>query len=118
MSLHSDLKTALSTALSNKLYFLAAPRDTIAPFVIYLVISEEPLMTLQGPEGTVKYTVAFECYGKTGQEALTTKNTLLSTLTADTTLPAKWREPNEEEKYINETDEYMEPVVYSFWHTA
>lgn len=117
MSFQADLKSVLAGVSGGKFFFMVAPKTTIPPFVLYRVVNEFTLETLQGPEGAKRYIVEFNCIGSNGADAIAAKDEVESTLAADTTL-IKFYEPREESSYIPDTDEFMEPLVMGFWHTA
>lgn len=120
MTIEADIVTALAAVAGGRVFPEAAPEKYALPMVIYVADGHEPLMTLGGFEGTTKSTFTFECYGNTKAEALTTAVAVKAAIDAalTTTLKTGFRLPVSKDAYESTTMEFMEPVSYSFWHTA
>ncbi len=114
MSVQSDITTALA-GLSGTVYPDAAPQDEEYPFVVYRRIAFEPVMTLQGPADNARSTFVFECYAATLSAALTLAEEVRAAVLS--AFPGAWREPGDGETYEPVVDAFMEPLVFSFWHT-
>lgn len=113
MSIQTDIVTALASVAGGRVYPQVAPQDAVNPFVVYRIVGNEPLMTLQGYAGTTKYTVEFTSIAGTYAESLSTAGAVQSAIT--TAFPGAFREPPPENQYIPEVDEYAESVTFSFW---
>ncbi len=117
MSIQSDVITALAGVASDRVYPEAAPQDAVLPIVIYKRAHFEPLMTLTGYAGTTKSTFVFECWGTTKAEALSIADSVTAAIDAAAGITIKFREPIGGENYESQSDQYVEPVSYSFWHS-
>lgn len=113
MSLQSSLITALANVAGGKLYAQIIPADARPPYVAYRVLAKDPLSTLDGSTQMTRYSVAFECYGRSYEEALSTAAAVSAAIASSglTYFP----EPSPGEDYIPEADEFMEPVFAGFW---
>lgn len=121
MTIQSDLITALAVVALDatgqaKVFPEAAEQDTLLPLVIYKRINSEPLMTLAGYGGLTKSTFVFECWGATRSSSLDTAAEVIVAIDAATGLTIKFRETVSGEDYESASDQYVEPVSYSFWH--
>lgn len=114
MSLQSDLKTLLSPIASGKFYAQAAPADADEPFIVYRILNKDPLQTLSGSTGHVRYSVAFECYALSYNDALTMAEAVKAAIEGSSLVSFEESAPGEE--YIVDVDGFMEPVFYGFWH--
>ena len=118
MSIESDLYSVLSGLADGNVFIMAAPAQTQPPYVIYRVLEVDPIMTLQGPEGTSKFTIGFEAYGATFSEVKTLEDATKTAIDAAIATLSGWREPRLDDMYYPDLDEFMRPVVYSFWHSS
>lgn len=114
MSVQSEIVTALAAVAGGRVFPQAATADAVKPFVIYKNNGSEPVMTINGYAGITRTSFTFDCWGATAQSALDTAASLRTALEISS---FKWvREPTPDNGYDSESDEYVEPVVYSFWH--
>lgn len=116
MSIQSDIKTALTGIASNRVYPEAAPDNASLPLVVYRKVSSEPLMTLQGYAGTTRFVFVFDCWARTYQEAMTLADSVRTAIEAAAALKPLTREPADPDDYEPSVDQFVEPVLYSFWH--
>ena len=116
MTIQSDITTALASVASGRVYPDAAPQDAAMPFVVYRRTAFEPIMTLQGAATNARSTFVFEAYATTLAGALTLAASVVAALVA--AFPGAWREAADGETYEPVIDAFMEPAVYSFWHTV
>ena len=116
MSIQSDITTALAAVASGAVYPDAAPQDAEYPFVVYRRTGFEPIMTLAGPATNGRSTFVFEAYATTLAGALTLAASVVAAIAA--AFPGAYREPADGEQYEPVVDAFMEPAVYSFWHTV
>jgi Protein of unknown function (DUF3168) len=117
MSIQTEIVTALSAVASGRVYPQVAPADAALPFVVYRVVSQNPLELMSGYSGSTQYTVVFESYATTYQGALTLSASVISAIEAATTL-ISYRDSSSGEEYEPSVDVFMEPVYFGFWHTA
>lgn len=117
MTIESDIVTALSSVASGRVYPNAAPQDAAVPFVVYRLVDADPVNTLRGYAGATKSTFAFESWAATKSSAVTIRAAVQTAIDAVYATLAGFREPPGESGYDPETDQYMEPCVYSFWHS-
>jgi len=124
VSIHSDIIEALeySDVASGNVFPDAAPETAVPPLVIYRRTVYEPIMTLQGPEGTIRSEFVFECWGtKSVSEtakasALALAASVRAAIESSADLWSKYEVPASGEMFEPATLEMMEPVIYSFWH--
>jgi hypothetical protein len=117
MSIQSDLKTALASVASGRVYTDAAPQDAVLPFVIFRRLSNEPLMLLNGYSGVTRSSFIFESWATTKSAALTTASAVATAIDSAAALNSRFREPISGDDYEPNTDQFVELVQYSFWHS-
>ena len=116
MSLQTLLTTALAGVASGNVYAQMAPADISPPFVVWRILSREPVDCLNGSGTNVRYLIAFECYATSYPLAITLAASVASTIDADSTLTS-YPESSPGEEYVQEMDYFMEPVYRGFWAT-
>jgi len=114
MSLQSELMIALAAVAGGQIYPQMAPAEIEPPFVVYRILAKEPLGLLSGGAASVRYSIAFECYGTSYQEALTTAAAVSAAIDASDLTTFHEASPGED--YIFDADEFMEPVFVGIWH--
>jgi hypothetical protein len=102
VSIQSDIYDALAAA-------------NIADGDIYPQAVPEPLMTFAGYAGATKSIFVFECYADSPEEAVTLAGEVRVALEASALSP--FREPGDPDDHVPSLDVYMEPVLFSFWHS-
>jgi len=117
MSIQSDIKTALAAVASGRVYPEAAPDNAALPFVVYRKVAADPLMTLQGYAGQTRFTIVFDCWARTYAEAITLADQVRTAVEAAAALKPQYREPADPDVYEPSVDQFVEPVVYSIWHS-
>ena len=115
MSLQSDIVTALAAVASGKVYPQFVPADVDPPFVVYRVISKDPLSTLSGGVVETNSVVEFDCFADSYSAALTLAGSVRTAITSSGMTYYESTAPGE--NYEPEVDVFMEPVFYGFWHT-
>jgi hypothetical protein len=124
MSIHSDIVDALgyTNVANGNVYPDAAPETALPPLVIYRRSVYDPLMTLQGPEGTARSEFVFECWGAKSAvqtakaSALALASEVRNAIESSVDIWSKYELTATGEQFEQETLEMMEPVIYSFWH--
>lgn len=118
MSIQSDIVTALSAVASGNVYPEMAPEDAVVPLVIYRRILLEPLILIHSPvPATNRSSFVFECWASTKAGALTLAGQVRTAIEASTSFTDDcYLEPVSGEDYESLTDQFVEPVQYSFWH--
>lgn len=117
MSIQSDIVTALASVASGRVYPQVAPAEAALPFVVYRVLSKNPLGLLTGHGGVTQFSVVFECYAATYAAALTLAGQVATAIEAAATL-TEYREQSPGEEYEPVIDVFMEPVYFGFWHNT
>ena len=115
MSLQTDLVTALAAVASGAVYPQFVPADVDPPFVVYRIVSKEPLNTLSGGKVTTNSIVEFDCFASSYAAALSLAADVRSAINASALTFYESTSPGEE--YEQPIDVFMEPVYYGFWHT-
>lgn len=116
MSIQSDIKTVLASVAGGRVYPEAAPDNAALPLVVYRKVSSEPLMTLQGYAGTTRFVFVFDCWARTYLEAMSIADSVRTAIEAAAALKPLTREPADPDDYEPAVDQFVEPVLYSFWH--
>jgi hypothetical protein len=118
MTIQSDIVTALSAVASGKVYPEVAPQDAVVPLVIYRRVLYEPLTLIHSPVPVgARSSFVFECWAATKAGALTLAASVRSAIEATASFTDDcYLEPVSGEDYESVTDEFVEPVQYSFWH--
>lgn len=116
MSLQSDLVSALSSVAGGKVYPQFVPADVTLPFIVYSIISKDPLETLSGGTVQINSTVEFDCYADDYTSALSLAQDVKTAIDADANL-VSYETSSPGENYEPAVDVFMEPVFYGFWHT-
>lgn len=117
MSIQSDIVTALASVAGGRVYPQIAPADAALPFVVYRVLTKNPLGLLTGHGGATQYSVVFECYAETYAAALTLAGQVTTAVEAAATL-TEYREQSPGEEYEPAVNVFMEPVYFGFWHNT
>jgi hypothetical protein len=117
VSIQSDIYDALAAAniADGDIYPQAVPEDVEVPYVAIRKESSEPLMTFAGYAGATKSIFVFECYADSPEEAVTLAGEVRVALEASALSP--FREPGDPDDHVPSLDVYMEPVLFSFWHS-
>ena len=115
MSLQSDIVTALASVASGNVYPQFVPADIDPPFVVYRILSKDPLTTLSAGTVETNSVVEFDCYADTYSAALTLAGNVRTAITGSGLTYYESTAPGE--NYEPDVDIYMEPVFYGFWHT-
>jgi hypothetical protein len=125
VSILSSIKTALdvsgvtSIVGADGVYSDAIPQDKTLPAVVLKRTLFDPVMTLQGPEGTANSVYVFECWASTKSGAIALAGALGTAIEAAAGLSTKYRLPYDgDEQYEPTLDQFCEPVQYSFWHST
>lgn len=113
MSLQSDIVTALAAVAGGRVYPQAAPAETAFPFVVYRIVSKEPLATLGGILEATRYTVVFDAWATTYASALSTADAVRTAIDASALNSFHASAPGED--YEPVVDAFVEPVHYGFW---
>lgn len=122
MSILADIVTALNvvgiTSLvgAEGVYTDALPQDKTLPAITISRTALEELMTLGGPEGTKNSVYMFACWAPRKLDAMTLRDAVCTAMEA-ASIPNRYRVPNDEDPFIEETDQFCERVSYSFWHS-
>ncbi len=121
MSIAADIKTALGSLTLATYWPNYAPEGTDPPAVISSRDSYDPVMTLQGPEGTAQSIYTFACWGSKTPTitAIASARAIAAEVVAAieaSNINLRYRMPVSAEEFAEETLQVMEPVRYSFWH--
>lgn len=121
MSIAADLKTALGSLTLATYWPNYAPEGTDVPVAIGVCDSYDPIMTLQGPEGTANSIYTVQCWGR--KTATTTAKSSALAIAAEvvaaieaSNIKLRYRLGVSAEEFAEETLQVMEPIRYSFWH--
>ena len=122
MSIQADIKTALDAAAvtaivgSAGVFTDAAPQDKELPLIVWKRMKFEQVMTLVGPASTANSIYLFECWASTKAAAMALASAVSAAIEAAASLTNKYRLPYEGEEYEPTSDQFCEPIQYSFWH--
>jgi hypothetical protein len=114
MTIQSDIVTALSSVAGGRIFPQIADENAAYPLVNYRVSNKEPITTIDGITHATKYTVIFECWGKSYQSALDTAASVRSAIQASSLNFYTIDEPDDD--YDVQTDSYLERVFFGFLH--
>lgn len=121
MSIQSDIITVLTggspQVADGRVYPQAAPQDAVLPLVVYRKVSSDPLMTLGGYAGMTKSAFVFECWAGTYAAAMTLADSVRSAIESAEALKPCYREQGDPDDYEPSVDQFVEPVLFSFWHS-
>lgn len=121
MSAQSDIVLAFMGSplplAHERVYPEAAPQDAQRPFVVFRKVAADPLMTLQGYSGQTHYIFAFESWAATYLGAMQQADLIRVAIEASLALQPLYRQPTEPDGYEPAVDEFVETVLYSFWHS-
>lgn len=122
MSIQSDIITALiggsPQVADGRVYPQAAPQNAALPLVVYRRVNSEPLMTLLGYAGTTKHIFVFECWASTYAAALSLADSVRGAIESAAALQPCYREQGDPDDYEPAVDQFVEPVLFSFWHST
>jgi hypothetical protein len=117
MSIHEDITAALSGVAGGKVYTDAAPQDSVPPFVIFRRKYANPLMLLSGPSGEINSGFEFQSWGSNKTSAITLSSAVVAAIESAAAITTKYQEPVSGEEFEPTTDQFVETVQFSFWHT-
>lgn len=104
-------------AASVNAYAKAAPQYDGTPFVVYRRMESDPLQTLDGPSGWRRDDFEFQSWAKTASAAAALRDSVINALVAAaTSLPTAFELPPGESAFDPDTNQHMEPCLFSFWH--
>jgi len=115
MSLQSDIVTALAAVAGGRVYPQVAEQGAAKPFVVYRILSKDPAQKLGGGAGVTNTSVVFDCWAETYAAAIALAEQVRAALDASSLI--SYEESASGEDYELETDEFVEPVNYGFWHS-
>lgn len=116
MSIQGDIRTALASVASGRVYADAAPDNAPLPLVVYRRTGHFPEMTLNGYAGLTRSAFVFEAWAATKDGAVALAGEVVTAIDAGAGLTIKYREPADADEYESSTDQYVDLVAYSFWH--
>lgn len=115
MSLQSDIVSALSAVAGGRIYPQVAEQGAAKPFVVYRILSKDPAQKLGGKAGITNTSVVFDCWAETYAAAIALADQVRTAIDAASLI--SYEESASGEEYELQTDEFVEPVNYGFWHS-
>ena len=122
MSIKDDVIAALAGVAPDdfgnaKVFPDAAPQDVVLPMVIVKRVEYAPENVLAGTTEVARSKFVFECWATTQDEANSIAADVVTAIEAQIAEGmVAYRDIASGEDYQPETDEYVEPVYFSFWH--
>jgi len=114
MSFQSDLIIALSSVANDQIYIQMAPAEIDGDFIVYRVLSDDPVVTMQGPAGMTNYSLAFDCYADTYLGSIALAESVKTAVDSSSLTSFRQSSPGEDYEPIEE--KFLEPVYYGFWY--
>lgn len=68
MAIEADFQAILAPLVNNRCYPLVAPEDVLLPYITYQVVSNVPLLTLDGQTGTEQLRIQVDFWAATYKE--------------------------------------------------
>ena len=115
MSIQSDVVTALASVAGGRVYPQIAEAEADMPFVVYRVINKDPAQRLGSAAGLINTSISFDCWADTYSAAITLAEQVRTAI--DASALVSYEEPASGEDFEPQTDAFVEPVSYGFWHT-
>lgn len=115
MSIQSDIVTALSSVADGRVYPQIAEQEAALPLVVYRIIGKTPAQKLNGGAGIINTTVEFACWAETYAEAISLADSVRTAINAASLI--SYEESSSGEDYEPQTDAFVEPVTFGFWHS-
>ena len=116
MSLQSDIVSILSSVADGKVFPQAAPFNQDVPFVVYRILNKVPVNNFCGYAGKVNYVVAFDCWAKTYDKALSLAGEVDAAFYAADVQSYRDTSPGEDFELLEET--FVEPTYWGFWYDS
>lgn len=118
MTIQSDIIAALNLVAGGSVYSDVAPDGVPLPLVVFRRILYEPLILVHSPiPVAARSSYVFECWAASKSGAITLATSVKTAIEATTSFTDDcYLEPVSGEDYESVTDQYVEPVQYSFWH--
>jgi hypothetical protein len=115
MAVEGDLQTLLGALVSGRCYPVTAPDSPTKPYITYQVISNVPLVNLDGPEGLENRRVQIDIWGDSYGAVKTLEVSVKSAMAGAsfTNVPL----PSPGEGYESDTKLYGVTMDYSVWST-
>ena len=113
MSIELDIQTLLGALVSGRCYPLVAPDPVAKPYITFQVISDNELVVLDGPNGTVNKRVQVNTWAKTYGEAKTLNQSVKDAMKAASFVNIPL--PSGGDQYEPDTQLYGEITDFSVW---
>lgn len=112
MAIEGDVQAVLAALVGGRCYPMVAPDNTVRPYIIFLVVSNVPEVTLDGPVDTENRRIQIDVYDPTYSGVKTLELAIKAAMIAAsfTNIPLVSRET-----YESETKLYRISLDYSIW---
>lgn len=115
MSIQSDIVTALASVAGGRVYPQVAEQDAVMPFVVYRLLSKTPAQKMNGSAGLINTIVEFACWAETYAAAIALAENVRTAINAASLI--SYEDSSSGEDYEPQTDAFVEPVTFGFWHS-